>query len=271
LEAKDGGIIAVSVSAAAILDSQGGPKGVVLTLQDITQRKQTEEELRQRQKQLRRLARQLSISEEGQRKTIAEDLHDSVTQLLGVSLFRLRNLVPGLADPQKAAEVGEICHDLDQALTHTRTLTIDISPPALYDLGLGPALEWLAENMRERYGLAVDFKWDGTGEGLGEDIRIALYRSARELLINVHKHAGVRQALLEVYAQDSLLNVTVADQGAGFSPQEASRQSEDGFGLFSIGERLELLGGKMDIEAQPGRGCRVTLRAPLAVADQGGN
>ncbi len=264
LEARDGRFIPVGASAAAILDSHSNPKGVVLTLQDITRRKRTEEELRHRQALLGRLARQLSISEEGQRRAIAEDLHDSVTQLLGISLFRLRNLGADLAAPHQAAEADQICRDLDQALTHTRTLTIEISPPSLYDLGLGPALEWLAENMQERWGLEVEYKWDGSGSGLNEDIRIALYRSTRELLINVHKHAGVQRALLEVLGQDGRLSVSVSDRGGGFSPREAaSCQTEDGFGLFSIRERLELLGGEMEIKTAPGQGCCITLYAPL--------
>lgn len=262
LAAAGGGVVPVNLSAAAILDHRGVVRGVVLILRDITRHQQADRELRARQEQLRRLAGELSASEERQRRAIAEDLHDSVTQSLAGALFRLRLLNDGL--PAGAAdELDQSCQVLDQALSDTRTLTVEISPPVLYDLGLGPGLEWLAENMGERFRLKVGYAWDGRDPGLDDDLNILLYRSARELLINVHKHAGVDEAELALGQTDGMVTVTVADQGGGLACQGDDRPVGEGFGLFSIRQRLELLGGGMQMESGPGRGCRVTLHAPL--------
>ena len=233
-------------------------------MQDITRRKRTEEELRHRQALLGRLARQLSISEEGQRRAIAEDLHDSVTQLLGISLFRLRNLGADLADPHQAAEADQICRDLDQALTHTRTLTIEISPPSLYDLGLGPpwngwpktcrnagAWRWIISGTEA---VAVSTKTSGlpcTGQPGNCS---SMYTSMPVYRVHGWRCSGRTDAY----------PFPCPTGEAGSRPgRAASCQTEDGFGLLSIRERIELLGGEMEIKAAPGHGCCITLYAPL--------
>jgi PAS domain S-box-containing protein len=267
LESRERGVVSVSLGAAKVTDHQGRVAGAVLTLQDITGRKQAERRARVRQAQLRRLARELGRAEERQRRAIAEDLHDSITQNLAGALIRLDMLEKGIG-PGPAAQVREVREVLDQTLADLRGLTMEISPPVLYDLGLGPALEWLAEHMQERQGLAVEYAWDQNAEALDDDLKITLYRSARELLINVRKHSGVSRAAMALQQRDGEIMIEVADQGAGFEPDAAAGRGR-GFGLFSIRQRLALVGGSLEVAAAPGRGARIVLRAPAGAAAAG--
>ena len=145
-------------------------------------------------------------------------------------------------------------------------MTVQLSPPVLYEAGLAAALEWLGRHMQETLGLAVEVEAAADAEPESEDLRILLFEATRELLFNVVKHAGTGRA-----------RVTIADavrrrSSSWSSPTTApastrpSRRPETaaggGFGLFSIRERLELLGGRMEVDAAPGRGTRVTIVAP---------
>ena len=261
---KAGEPLHVNLSGALLKNHKGEAKGVVLAMQDITAIKLTEKKLRARTRQLRRLASDLSAAEERQRRAIAEDLHDSVTQNLAAGVFSLRNLGEASLGGPAGDELGRVCRMLDQALADVRSLTIEISPPVLYDLGLGPALEWLAENMRERYGLKVSFANNGGEMRLDENLEITLFRCARELLINVVKHARTDRAELRLEADDNTVRVIVSDGGVGFDPAGEGRVAGKGFGLFSIRERLELLGGRAEVDSGPGSGSRVSLTAPVS-------
>ena len=267
LQAKNGRRLHVNLSGALLKNHRAEAKGVVLAMQDISTIKLAEKKLRTRTRQLLRLARELSAVEEKQRRAIAEDLHDSVTQNLAAGVFRLKNLGQTTAGGPDGEELDAVCCMLDQALGDVRSLTIEISPPVLYDLGLAPALEWLADNMRERYGLNVAFSCHGHESRLDENLEITLYRCARELLINVVKHAGTDEAELNLEWEDNLVRVEISDKGKGFDPQSTGQVVGHGFGLFSIRERMELLGGKTAAHAAPGSGCRVALSAPVIRQD----
>jgi CheY-like chemotaxis protein/anti-sigma regulatory factor (Ser/Thr protein kinase) len=139
-----------------------------------------------------------------------------------------------------------------------------LSPPILHAAGLAAGLQWLSRWMAEKQGLTVDLAIEPDTEPPQEDLRVLLFQSARELLFNVVKHAGVTRACMELSRQDEdHLRLIVRDQGAGFRPAdldaEAAKATASGFGLLSIRERLQLLGGSMDIDAAPGGGTRITL------------
>jgi signal transduction histidine kinase len=133
----------------------------------------------------------------------------------------------------------------------------------LHEAGLFAALEWLSTHMRERHGLTVQVRGEGKVCPAAKDVSILLYQSVRELLFNVVKHAGVKMAELHMECRDGQwLRIVVADQGAGFDAAHP-RRNGGGFGLFSIRERLELLGGRFEIDSAPGHGARMILTAPL--------
>ena len=225
---------------------------------DITARKQSEKELEQYRKDLRTMSSELMLAEERQKQRLAQDLHDG----LGQALFRARMKLDRLSIAHPA--VGEVTTILGEVGKMVNTLTFELSPPVLRLLGLRPAISWLVQDMKQRYELSVKVDDDGRDSPLDERIRLVLFRSIRELLINVAKHAQTDQATLALRRRDQTLQIEIEDRGKGFDPAQQSRQVESGrFGLFSIRERLEYLQGSFKIRSAPGKGARVTLTVPL--------
>jgi signal transduction histidine kinase len=142
------------------------------------------------------------------------------------------------------AKVEEVVHLIEEALAQTRSLTFDLSPPILYDLGLEPALRWLAEQIEKRYGLHVELQGDKEPK-LDPEVSAIVFRSVRELLTNVSKHAGVHAAKVTLGLNDGRLSVAVEDAGVCFeAARSESARSGAGFGLFSIREQIERLGAR---------------------------
>jgi signal transduction histidine kinase len=222
-----------------------------------------ERQIASRTNDLRRLASEVCLAEARERREIASDLHDHLGQGLAFVRARLRQLqgdaVFGGHDPA----VNELLQLVDQAISYTRSLTFELSPPVLYELGLGPALEWLGEQVQIKHGLRVRVR-DRCRKDLPDDLRVLYFRSARELLHNVVKHAGANEASIELDCQEGKLELTVADNGKGLDPVAALAARDDQrFGLFSIEERLRQLGGRLEIKGAPERGSRARLVAPL--------
>ncbi|MHC4286386.1 MAG: sensor histidine kinase [Planctomycetota bacterium] len=148
-----------------------------------------------------------------------------------------------------------------------RSLTFDLSSPILYEFGFEEAVtEWLNEQVEKKHGIATEFKDDGLPKPLDDDIRVIMFRNVRELLINVVKHAHASKVKVSVGKVGDLIRVSVEDDGLGFEPAEAESMvtNKEAFGLFSIRERLEHLGGNLDIDSAPGCGCRITITSPLS-------
>ncbi|MDY6917007.1 MAG: sensor histidine kinase, partial [Chloroflexota bacterium] len=162
-------------------------------------------------------------------------------------------------------QLDEIAGLLDRAVQDTRSLTFDLSPPILYELGLGPALEWLVERVQEEHGIRAVFEDDGKHKPLGDDARAFLFRAVRELLMNVARHAHARTVTVAVSRSNDSIRVEVTDDGVGFHVSEREWKTR-GFGLFSIRERMTDLGGDVDVQSEPEKGTRVTLTVPLESA-----
>jgi signal transduction histidine kinase len=223
-------------------------------------------QVEQYEAQLRSMASELTSAEERERRRIAEGLHDRVGQLLGISKIKLGMLQQIEAGSESAELAEEIRGFVAQALHETRSLTFEISPPILYEIGLEAALEYLAERMHTQHGLLVTHSGDGRqAKPLDDDIRVLLYRGASELLHNVVKHARAHRAVVSTQYREDGVVLSVEDDGVGFQPGEDSirRGSGDGFGLFSLRERLLHVGGRFSIESRPGKGSRIVLMAPL--------
>jgi PAS domain S-box-containing protein len=254
---------------------------VAVLFNNVTERKRAEEELRQlntelerrverrtaeltlRSEQLRQLASELTLAEQRERRRLAGLLHDNLQQLLVGAKFRLVPLERS-ADRTVKLAAGEAQELINRSIECSRSLTGELSPPILHQGGLGPALEWLAVWMQQKHGLNVQLDIGQDTEPESEDMRVLLFQSVRELLFNAAKHAGVKEVDVRLSKRDGHTEVTVSDQGAGFDPQEVARRAgkSGGFGLFSIRERLDLLGGGMEVDSAPGRGSHFTLRAP---------
>ncbi len=244
---------------------------------DITHRKQTEQRLREtaenlefkvleRTAELRKLSAQLTLAEERERRLLAQDVHDNLGQLLAVIKIKLSSL-PG--DPL-APSLSEIVGLVEQADQAARNVSQALSPPILQRLGLAPALEWLGEDIERVYGLAVHVDLGECSKHLAEEMQAVLYRSARELLINVARHAGVREASLSCLCDGDRLVIAVSDAGCGFEPADhfGASSGHGSFGLRAIYERITNLGGEVDIDSSPGNGATVTLSVPVSIGQR---
>jgi len=234
------------------------------TLQDeVIQRTLAEQHLRERSEQLRLLASELTLAEQRERQRLAQVLHDGLQQLLVGAKFRLALLERAAKDKDSRQAAKEVSDLIDDSIETSRSLTAELSPPILRE-GLVPALEWLVRWMHEQHGLSVELKAEGEVEPAAEDVTVLLFQAARELLFNTAKHAGVKSARVRLARCNDQIQLSVSDEGAGFDPAQLRAEGgrSGGYGLFSVRERLNLLGGRMEIDSAPGRGSRCTLLAP---------
>ena len=266
---KDGSRFEGIVNAAMVTDPDGGPLGLVVVFRDISKRQEAEQHVAQYQVLLRRLASDLVLAEERERRRIASELHERVGQNLALCRLRMSAMLESPPGEEAAGPLHEIADLLDFIIQDVRTLTVELSPPVLYELSFLDAVSWLGDRARERSGLAVEVVDDGQPKPLSEDVGVFLFKAIQELLVNVTKHADASSAKVSLARAADIIQVAVEDDGAGFDVQEQDSrlQASAGFGLFSIRERLNPLGGSIDVVSSPGRGTRVTLTAPLDVRE----
>lgn len=252
-------------SAAPLRNRENGIVGAVVVNEDITARKRMERENATYQDKLRFMAAEMSLVEERERRQLATALHDQIGQVLAmakIKLGALKNVVSVDECHRSADEIREL---LEQAINSSRSLTFELSPPVLYELGFETALQALCEKFQQRHGLRIEFVTDREPKPLADDMRILLFRAVQELLVNVVKHARAGSVRISCKRDDARMFIVVADDGSGFDQSAAGARFRDGFGfgLFSIRERLHYLGGEMTVDSVPGRGTRVTLTAQL--------
>ena len=232
---------------------------------EINERKNAEEKLLIYQKQLRSLASELSLSEERLRRRIATDIHDHIGQNLAISKIKLESLAQSISSPELGKSLNDIVELIARIIESTRSLTFELSPPVLYELGFEAAMEWLVRQMREQHGLSTEFRGDGQSKPLDDNVRVLLFQAVRELLVNVAKHAQARNVTVSTQMAGDEIRVDVEDDGVGFDVSQAGSHDykTGGFGLFSIRERLGHIGGYLNVESKRGVGTRVTLVAPI--------
>jgi signal transduction histidine kinase len=278
-------------TANLIVDNMGNPNSFLVVSRDITERKKvseelerhrdqlmreieehkrTEEELRLYHDKLRSVSSELFLTEERERRQIASDLHDRIGQSLAMSKIALGALRQSVSSSELAEAVDKIHRLIEQTIQDTRTLTFEISPPVLYELGLEAALEWLVKQFRIQYNLRIRLDNDGQPKPVDESLRVIIFRAIRELLVNITKHARAQNIEVSIRRDGGNINITVQDDGIGFDGSQIDYNKDEtkGFGLFSIRDRLSHLGGHLDIESQPGKGTRVTLVSPLRHDDE---
>lgn len=226
---------------------------------NISARRAAQEAAHRHTQRMQALAAELTRSEERQRRELASVLHDEIGQNLFAATTQLVSL-QNRAQEEKPA-IAKIVALLDQISRDTRELTFELCPPVLYQLGLAAALQRLVDQSAKRYHIAMKL----AGEGIGPadlNVRGLAYHAARELLVNAAKHSRAHLVTLSVRQDDTSLHIAVEDDGVGLDARKAAAK-KDGFGLFQLRERLELLGGSIQIDSEPGRGCRVSIRLPL--------
>ncbi len=292
---KNGESVWVRKFISLLRDDEGRPMYGLALVTDITERRKTEQELLhakehlqrwavelekavkektselvQSQTRLRSLAGELSLAEQRERKRLAGELHDHLQQLLVLGKLTVGQGKRSAGRPGCDIALNRVDDILSEALTYSRTLVTELSPPVLRDHGLAAGLQWLGAYMK-KHGQTVTVKVPGEKKEvqLPEDQVILLFQSVRELLINSSKHAGTGHATVTMELVDGDLRIIVSDDGAGFDlaavaagPHPSGGISSK-FGLFSIEERMLSFGGRFDLYSTPGQGTTATLLLPL--------
>lgn len=263
---REGKEVIVHTVKTPVRDKQGNATEILGIFWDITSQRRAQKKLLDYQKQLRDLTSEMSLTEERERRRLAIELHDQITQKLilfkiNLGSLRQKGLLAELSKP-----LDEIYEDINQIIQDTRSLTFDLGSPTLYELGLEAAIrEWLNEEVQQKHGIKTEFEDDAQPKPLDDDVCALLYRSVRELLVNVIKHANARNVKVSVCKEKNNICINVIDDGTGFisGVENFTSNRVGGFGLFSIRERLSYLGGSIEIDSKPSHGTRVTLVAPI--------
>jgi len=236
-------------------------------LQDVNQT--LRQQVAQRTAKLRQMAAELTRAEQRERYRLAQLLDDDLMGLLVSAKRAADELRAWPHDPQQGERLQQTGDLLDQSLQRLRSFTGQLNPPVLYEGSMCDILQWLAAWMWKEHDFAVHIDADAGANPQDEEVRIMLFHAVQELLSNAHKHAGTRHAQVTLSRPHAdFVEITVTDTGAGFDPAVKLRQARfaAGASLAALRERLELLGGRMDVYSAPGEGTRVTLLAPVRLA-----
>jgi PAS domain S-box-containing protein len=233
---------------------RGAPHRLTTAL-DITSRKRAEEALRD-------LARRLMEVEEVSRRDLARELHDRVGQnltALNLNLSILKSLLPTPTESSTEERLDDSLSLVAETMDRVRNVMTDLRPPALDDYGLDAALRWLGDRFSRRSGVVVRVDSAEPALRLPPLVEAGLFRVTEEAITNVSRHAGARQVLITLVA-DPEVCLTIADDGSGFDL--ASLGGRQTWGLASMRERTEAVGGRLRIESAPGKGTTVIVQVP---------
>jgi len=248
--------------------SQAGDPGQHFTtviLRDITLRKKVQDALQAQQQELRRLSAQVLEAREEEKTHIARELHDELGQLLTalkMDLAWLRERLPE-GDGDAALRAEQMGRVLDQTVSSTRRISADLRPLMLDDLGLAEAANWLAGEFSSHSGVQCEMRIPGDGalDGVDKGVATAIYRALQESLTNIARHAGARRAWVSVGAENGEVYFEVEDDGRGIEPADLAKAHS--LGLRGMRERVQYLGGSIEVARAPRGGTRVRVRVPL--------
>ncbi len=232
----------------------------VILKKEITERKIYQE-------QLHSLVSRLSQIEEQERRRIASALHDEVAQSLALTKMKLDNLMVIEQVEPVLNQIDEIYHLIDQNIQEIRTFMFEISPPVLYEMGLIPAILWLARTFEEKHQIETTVKNDNLPKPLDDDSRNILFQIVRELLNNIQKHACAKQCIIQIQRDDNNIKISVQDNGKGFnvSTIKPDMKKLTKFGLFNIRERISYSKGNLKITSSPNKGTHIIVTMPLKI------
>lgn len=232
--------------------------GAVLTFIDISERRDAEFKLRA-------LSSELVLAEERERRRLAVQLHDGLGHSMVLARLKLEDLRRAMVDSRAVTQLDEVISIIERSVADMRSMTFEISPPVLHEVGLGAALAWLVEDGQSRHGIQMHFIQQAFLEQIPDETNILLFQATRELLFNVVKHAQASRVDVRLAVEDEMVVIEVADDGCGFIPVavEQSGGHPAGFGLFSIRERMKFMAGKFSIQSTPDQGTVITMRVPM--------
>jgi PAS domain S-box-containing protein len=261
LDTSDGRMLGV----IGVFEEDGNSRLGQGTGSDDTDDASTEKQLLKHREKLRALASDTCLAEQKERRRIAAEVHDHIGQNLAFVQIKLREL----ALVALSQDIESTLHDISDlvaiTIQDTRALVMELGTPILDELGFVPAVEWLCKKAEKQHGISVDFEHDDDFKPLKADVQDLLFQAVREILFNVGKHARAKTCKVSIVAVDDHVRIAVKDDGIGFDATEIGTHVEwtGGFGLFSIQERLEPLGGRLEVDSRPGHGTAAILIAPM--------
>ena len=233
----------------------------------ITQQRREVEAQKQMRDSLRYFVRQVLTAQEDERKRIALELHDETAQALLLTCQRLDRLASGNGDQLPSAvavELQELRTATVQTLTDLRRLTQHLRPRILDDHGLAPALQWLADLLREQHGIEIEVQAEAALSEHSPETQLLLFRIAQEALRNVGRHSGATRAIVSLTSHKGRLRMIISDNGRGFwlSGPVSDWAQRGKLGLLGMHERARLLGGDLHVRSAPGRGTTIAVELP---------
>jgi PAS domain S-box-containing protein len=236
-------------------------KGISILATDITERLVAEEKIRM-------LASALTKTEQVERHRISVILHDDLQQRLFAVKAQLGMLTDAQYEisPEMESTLDQVQHELSNAVTIIRTLSVNLSPVILHGEGLTDAIDWLAYQMKDEFGLRVGLSAQENFKFMEEHLRVQLFRAVRELLFNIVKHSGTLQATVTLAQVDDHIRITVSDVGNGFDAELVMNDPSALHGLSILRDRLSLVDGRIEVHSKLGEGTQVVIETPLEEA-----
>ena len=252
-------------STSVIRNNAGEPLGYIIITKDITVRKDAENAIKVYQENLRSMTSELNLAVEKERRRIAVDLHDHLGQSLAMARIKLSGMKNEPLPEKTIDDLVETEKYVIDAIKNSRTLTYELSPPVLFELGLAAAINWKLEQLNNKYQLETNLEVEDEIPELNEDLLILMFRAVGELLNNIVKHANSTTVSVRMNFKGKFLNISVSDNGKGFETKgvDTKFNKKAGIGLFSIRERLEYFDGKMYIDSALEKGSRIYLSVPV--------
>ena len=260
---KDGSILDVEFNVAKT--TYLNEDAVLIMARDISERKTAEGKIIMYQERLKSLASELIVTEERQRKQIATDLHDNVGQLLASSRLQMAAINEGMEKEVILLKIESVSQGMLHAIQSIRNAIFNLSPPQLNEIGLFAATsDWLEDQIEEKHGINTTIRGEDRFFPMKENTRFLIFRSIRELLINIVKHANAKNIIVTLKENNKNIYIDIEDNGVGFDyhPELFGFKSKS-MGLFSVHERITDIGGSMVIDSSLGQGTKVSLTIPL--------
>ena len=237
---------------------------ILSILRDITKRKEAEKDIQVYQKNLKLLSSQITLTEEAERRRIAVNLHDHLGQSLAMAKIKLTEAEKNINEIELTGKINEVKKYLNDSIESSRSITYQLSPPILYELGISQAVSWRLEQIEKENNISTSIIDNSKSITISEDVKILLFRAIMELINNVIKHANATK--LEVNLDDDKKHVIVkiSDNGIGFDPVEAEKKATQNmsFGMFNNRERISFINGNMKISSTIGKGTTTTIKIP---------
>ncbi len=241
-----------------------GDQYLFTSIRDITEQKRVQTEIEEYQEDLKSLASELTLAEEKERRRIAVNLHDHLSQSLAMSKIRLAEAEKAKLGTNTLEKIRDAKNFLDTAINNSRTITYDLSPPVLYDLGFSAAVRWRLDQVEKDHKIKTELVDNAETMILKNEVRVLLYRASIEIINNSIKHSKATKLTIVIDKDIEYLYVRITDNGIGFDPGVAEKEAtkKRSFGLFSIRERISFLHGKMEIDSIIGNGTTIKIRIP---------